>query len=224
MIVPPLGLARVRDVTEVAWVMALAFTARRRSDRPPRLLSDRALARVALLATILTAATGVAMRQCYYKPRVALMVQRKRGRTVQIAVSLTVGLFSALLLAVGVFLGAALVCLLMLLVGGIAIYIGSDERRAEKQCHWWTRSKRARGSAETPPPKLPTWVLHSLASDPRTKGQNALADAHGTLRALIPSGYVVEVLAGSPSLARIYRRAGFQQWHPTSLRMWLVVQ
>ncbi|MBC7763341.1 MAG: hypothetical protein H7201_16450 [Candidatus Saccharibacteria bacterium] len=108
-----------------------------------------------------------------------------------------------------------------LVVSVFAMFVLGAPQAAERKAAGWTKSKRSPAHDISAPPAPPRWTVGFLAADPREANPGAFRAAQETLRILIPAGdVVVETVAATPRLARLYERAGFHRWHPASLAMW----
>lgn len=117
---------------------------------------------------------------------------------------------------------AVLLTAASLLASFFAMYLLGFSRVVERKAAGWTKSKRSASHVVSAPPAPPRWTVEFLAADRRVAAPGAFQAAQETLLDLTTAGDVVETVAATPNLARLYERAGFQRWHPASLAMWRV--
>lgn len=234
-----LPLATRGDVAAIASVLTGAFTLNRGFTATSA--EDRVRLALTYPAMLLSGYMGVRARQFYFEGAVALQIDNlqthRRSKTLLreavfvLVVTIGIGLMAFACSLVGVptswlaIVGVGVIALvglvLAVLVASIVVMrINGRLRRRERRAAGWTTSKRCRSGARTAPPIKPSWKVSFLAADPRVKGTQALLRAHDTLQLVVPSGDVIWTEAATPTLARLYMRAGFRQWHPTSLALW----
>ena len=234
-----LPLATHRDIAAVASVLTAAFTL----DRGFTATSAKDRVRLALTypAMLLSGYMGIRAGQFYFEGAVALQIDNlqthRRSKTLLreavfvLVVAVGVGLMAFACSLVGVptswiaILGVGVIALVGLVLAAlvasiVVMRINGRLRRQERRSAGWTTSKNCRSGACTAPPIKPSWKVSFLAADPRVKGTQALLRAHDTLQLVVPSGDIIWTEAATPALARLYMRAGFRQWHPTSLALW----
>lgn len=240
----PLLLARPFQTGAIAMTLTLAFTRRPPMEKPGT--RHRLLVALAFPGYLLIAILGVAAHHFYFRQGVVLSLERKRAGTwiprirraaivaavggifivVSVSATIVAGLVGAPKEILGV-IGRAVTAIVLVVAGAVivspvAMYKIGATRSHEWKAAGWTKSKKSGDADISAPPKPPAWAIGFLAADPRVVGPGALVAAHGTLHDLIPAGDVVETVAASPTLARLYERAGFQRWHASSLAMWRV--
>lgn len=234
-----LPLATRGDISAIASVMTAAFTL----DRGFTAMSvgDRVRFALTYPAMLLSGYMGVRARQFYFERTVALQIDNlqthRRSTTLLretgfvLVITIGIGLIAFACSLAGVpaswlaVLGVGVIALISLVLGAlvasiVVMRINGRSRRQERRSAGWTTSKKRQRGALTAPPIKPRWKVSFLAADPRVKGTQALLRAHETLQLVVPSGDIIWTEAATPTLARLYMRAGFRQWHPTSLALW----
>ena len=96
-----------------------------------------------------------------------------------------------------------------LVAGIVALSVLGSPQAAERKTAGWAKCTRSPTHDISAPPAPARWSIGFLAEDPRVASPSAFQAAQETLHGLIPAGDVVETVAATPRLARLYERAGF---------------
>jgi hypothetical protein len=224
--------------------LMLAFTGRHKTAQVS--IGQRLLSALTFPGYLAIAVSGLSLKQFYFRPGVALHLEKHDARrgwvgirrpamigaiggvvaflavAIMTAISLAKIPHAVLAITGAVFTAALMVAAASLVASIIAMFLLGSPQTAERKAAGWTKSKRSPIHTISPPPVPPSWTIGFLAADPRVAAPGAFHAAQDTLRDLIKAGDVVETVAATPRLARLYERAGFQRWHPASLAMWRI--
>ncbi|ROS58350.1 hypothetical protein EDF38_3094 [Frigoribacterium sp. PhB160] len=238
LLVAPLSRARLRHAGQIAELLAFAFV---RHGKPTAKGLEKNLVWMAVPWMFINTLAGILVGQFWWRPGVALQLEDRRpasrARNILRGPALVGGFVTLVFLALILLVKAgaspwiltaaagAAAALGVLIVASSALFLislgvaGRDRRRARRAAGF-SHSKGSRGTELTKPPRAPQWKVSYLAGDPRMQGTSALLAATVTLKSHIPAGHIVETVAATPALIRLYKQRGFVQWHEKSLAMW----